>query len=142
MCDVMKFEFVEHTADVGVKAYGSSLKEQFENAALGMFSLIADLDNVESVGEFKVTLKAPDSEQLLVDWLGELLYIHEVYDVLLKEFTVDVQETDESLELIAVVKGEQIDPSKHNLKTMVKAVTYHMLEVSEEKGYLFVLFDV
>jgi SHS2 domain-containing protein len=143
----MRFEQFEHTADVGIKAYGKTLEELFGNAALGMFSIMVDLDGVASKGEFKVVLKSDDRERLLVDWLGELLYIHEVYDVLLNEFEVDIAEAKEdedgaTLELKAVVRGESIDREKHDLKAMVKAVTYHMLEINEDEGYLKVLFDI
>jgi SHS2 domain-containing protein len=143
----MRFEQFEHTADVGIKAYGKTLEELFGNAALGMFSIMVDLDGVASKGEFKVVLKADDKEKLLVDWLGELLYIHEVYDVLLNEFEVDIDDAKEdedgaTLELKAVVRGESIDREKHDLKAMVKAVTYHMLEINEDEGYLKVLFDI
>jgi SHS2 domain-containing protein len=147
MCEPMRFEQFEHTADVGIKAYGKTLKELFGNAALGMFSIMVDLDGVASKGEFKVVMKSDDKEKLLVDWLGELLYIHEVYDVLLKDFEVDFNEAKEGeegtvFELKAVVKGETIDREKHDLKSMIKAVTYHMLEINEDEGYLKVLFDI
>lgn len=142
MGKIMRFEVFEHTADAGIKAYGHSLKALFENAAFGMFSLIADLNNVKSTGEFKVELKANDKEQLLVDWLGELIYIHEVYNVLLKDFEIELIKGDGDIALSGVVRGEAIDEDRHTLKTVVKAVTYHMLEINEEKGYLAVIFDV
>jgi SHS2 domain-containing protein len=142
MCRNMKFELIEHTADVGIKAYGESLKEMFESAASGLFSVIADPEGVKSVGEFKVVLQAEDKEQLLVDWLNELLYIHEVYEALLGEFTVDIERSEQGFELRGTVKGEQIDTRRHDLRNMVKAVTYHMLEVNEDKGYLVVILDI
>lgn len=147
MCEAMRFEQFEHTADVGIRAYGKTLEELFGNAALGMFSIMVDMEGVSQKGEFKVVLKADDKEKLLVDWLSELLYIHEVYDVLLSEFEVDIAELKEgeegtTFELKAVVKGETIDKKKHDLKAMIKAVTYHMLEINEDEGYLKVLFDI
>ena len=138
----MRFETFEHTADVGIKAYGKDLDEMFENAAFGMFGLIADLDGVKNTGEFKVSLEGADEGQLLVDWLTELLYIHEVYNVLLKDFKVDITKGDKELLLRAVIRGETIDDRRHHLKTMVKAVTYHMLEVNLKDGYLSVLLDI
>jgi len=138
----MRFEVFEHTADVGIKAHGNNLKELLENAAFGMFSLIADLNKVKSVGEFKVVLKSDDKEQLLVDWLSELLYLHEVYNALLKDFEIEIREGKDAIELKGIVKGEEIDEKRHHLKAMVKAVTYHMLEINEKDGYLTVLFDI
>jgi SHS2 domain-containing protein len=143
----MRFEQFEHTADIGIKAYGKTLEELFENAALGMFSIMADLDGVEEKGEFKVVLSTNDKERLLVDWLSELLYIHEVYDVILNDSKVEIRENvqgdgETMLEFKALVSGETIDRKKHRLGAMIKAVTYHMLEINEKEGYLTVLFDV
>jgi SHS2 domain-containing protein len=138
----MKFEVLEHTADIGIKSYGGSLKELFENAATGMFSLMIDPDVVKSTGEFEISLTADDEQMLLVDWLTELLYIHEVYGVLLNEFDIKVQKGDDGMELAGVVRGEAIDDGRHHLKTMIKAVTYHMLEIDLKEGYLVVIFDI
>jgi SHS2 domain-containing protein len=143
----MRFEQFEHTADVGIKAYGKSLEELFENAAFGMFSIMVDLKGVEQKGEFKVVLRTNDMEKLLVDWLSELLYIHEVYDVLLNDFKVEIRKSEQEdakarFELEALVRGETIDRDRHRLGAMIKAVTYHMLEINEKDDYLTVLFDV
>src|SRR5256885_13017328 len=78
----VRYEEIEHTADVGIRAYGSTLNELFANAAEGMFSLIADLDSVKPVGAVEVLLAAEDVETLLLRWLSELLYIHETQHLL------------------------------------------------------------
>ena len=70
------YELIDHTADIAIKAYGKSLSEAFENAAKAMFDIITDSSEIESVGQYDVELEAPDLEQLLVDWLSELLFIH------------------------------------------------------------------
>lgn len=134
----MKYEFIEHTADIGIKAYGKSLEESFANAATGMFDVMTDVSKVEPIGEYEVRVKSDNLENLLVDWLGELLFIHETQDVLLSEFDVKL----EGLSLVAKVRGETIDREKHELRDDVKAVTYHMLEVNEKEGYVKVLLDI
>ena len=134
----MKYEYIEHTADIGIKAYGGSVAESFANAALGMFSVMTDVSKVEPVGEFDVRVESDNLENLLVDWLGELLFLHETQDVLLSEFDVKI----DGLSLDAKVRGETIDREKHELKDDVKAITYHMLEVNQEEGYLKVLLDI
>src|SRR5207247_4875654 len=73
----VRYEEIEHTADVGIRAYGRDLDELFVNAAEGMFSLIADLSEVKPVGEIEVRLQGDDLPTLFLRWLGELLYIHE-----------------------------------------------------------------
>ena len=82
-----KYEVFEHTADVGIKARGADLGEAFENAALGMFDIISDVDIIETIGEYDITLSSPDIEQLLVDWLSELLFINIVKQVLFNTLT-------------------------------------------------------
>jgi SHS2 domain-containing protein len=134
----MKYEFIEHTADVAIKAYGKSIGESFENAATGMFEVITDLSRVEPVGEYEVRVKSDNIENLLVDWLGELLFLLETQEVLLSEFDVKI----ENLSLVAKVKGEAIDREKHVLRSDVKACTYHMLEVNEKEGFVKFLLDI
>jgi SHS2 domain-containing protein len=134
----MKYEFIEHTADIGIKAYGETVDESFANAALGMFNVMTDVSKVEPVGEFDVKVESDNLEDLLVDWLGELLFLHETQDVLLSEFDVKI----DGLSLDAKVRGETLDREKHELKDDVKAITYHMLEVNQGEGYLKVLLDI
>ncbi len=134
----MKYEFIEHTADIGIKAYGGTLEESFANAALGMFEVMTDVTRVEPVGEYKVSVNAENLEDLLVDWLGELLFLHETQDVLLSEFHVKI----DNLSLDAKVRGEALNREKHELRDDVKAITYHMLEVNEKEGYVKVLLDI
>jgi SHS2 domain-containing protein len=72
-----QYEYMEHTADVKFLAYGKTLEEVFENAALAMFNVIIDTDKVSGETTREVFLKSPDLEFLLVDWLSELLYLFE-----------------------------------------------------------------
>ncbi len=133
-----RFEVLDHTADALLRAYGESIEECFANAALGMFDIIADLSTVECVGESMIIVKNDDREGLLVDFLTELIYLYEVERVLPCDVSVEMQKG----ELRATIKGEVIDPARHRIKTEIKAVTYHMLEINEEKGFVQVLFDL
>lgn len=132
------YEEIEHTADVGIRAYGSSLEELFANAARGMFSLITDLEAVRPVGEYTVRVEADDVHALLFDFLSELLFLHQTKNVLLAEFDVRVEGTV----VDARVRGESIDRGRHPLRMDVKAVTYHEMIVDPEKGVLQVIFDI
>ncbi len=134
----MRYEFLEHTADIGLKAYGETLEEIFANAALGMFDLMTDVSMVEPRGELEVLVDSRDPESLMVDWLTELLYVHEMENVYLSEFDVRIRE----LSLRAAVRGEVVDPSRHPGEVLVKAVTYHMIEVNPKEGYAVVIFDI
>lgn len=138
---LMEFETIEHTADTGIRAYGATIKEAFENAAKGMFNILADLSTIEESQEFLVEVEGEDRETLLVEWLNELLYLYDSHNVLLKRFAIsDFEETH----LRGRVWGEEIDPHKHDLKLDIKAVTYHMLKVEETGGKWMaqVIFDV
>jgi len=132
-----RFEEVEHTADLALKVHGHSLKEVFANAAYGLFSLMADLDNLSPIFSRKVHLGAPDRESLLVDWLNELLYLHEVEEEIYIRFEIEALS---STALSAMVWGAKMTASK----LTVKAATFHDLEIREtEDGYLAtVVFDV
>jgi len=134
------FEILNHTADVGIIAYGADMSQAFANAAKGLFSLITELDDVEEVLHRDIELTAPDEESLLVEWLNELVYQFDTENILFKRF--DIIQLDKT-QLKARSYGEKVDSSRHKLKTGVKAATYHMLKVDKGDGCkVQVLFDI
>ena len=135
-----RFDVIDHTADIGIVAYGRELKEAFSNVAYGMFSLIADLEGVKTTICREVQVEAEDEEGLVVRWLNELLYLFDVDRMIFKEFEFTELTTTH---LKAKGYGEVIDSSRHSLNTGVKAATYHMLNVERDDGYkIQVIFDV
>ena len=136
-----RFEVIDHTADVGIAAYGNDIREAFANAAYGMFSLIADLEGVvEDRISHKIDVQAPDQEALLVAWLNELLYLFDVDHVIFSRF--EITELNQN-RLQGMVYGERLDTSRHQLKTAVKAATYHMLKVEKTNGFrVQVILDI
>lgn len=134
-----RFRLIEHTADIGLVAYGGSLAEAFANAAYGMFSIIADLDSVQETESRRVDINEDDEEVLLVEWLNGLLYHFDVESLLFKRFEIDILEPDR---LAATCHGEQYDPARHQLKLGIKSATYHMLRIDKEKNEIQVIFDV
>ncbi len=134
-----RFRLIEHTADIGLVAYGTSLAEAFANAAYGLFSIIADLRPVKEVESRTVEVSADDPEGLLFDWLNRLIYLFDVDMLLLKRF--DVTCLNER-KLKAVCCGEKYNPSRHHIKTGVKSATYHMLKVDKGKNQVRVIFDI
>jgi SHS2 domain-containing protein len=134
-----QYELIEHTADVGVKAYGKTLAEAFEHAAKGMFDIITDKSTIDPVGQYDIRLEAPDHEQLLVDWLSELLFLNGAYDLVFGKFQVTITGN----RLFASIFGEKYDTKKHRMGVEIKAVTYHMLQVHDsEPIFVQVLFDI
>lgn len=125
-----RFEVLDHTADIGLIVYGEDLKALFENAGEAFFHLLTDLRKVRLRTERRIEIGKENLERLMVDWLTELIYLHEVENLLLKKFRVEsVGENG----LRARVKGEPFQEGIHVMKTGVKAVTYHQIEVREEK---------
>jgi SHS2 domain-containing protein len=134
------FEVINHTADIGIIAYGSDLKQAFANAAKGLFSLITDLDDVKEVLHRDAELTATDEESLLVEWLNELIYQFDTEGIIFKRF--DIAQLDSTC-LKARGYGEKVNKSRHRLKMGVKAATYHMLKVDKNDGCrVQVLFDI
>ena len=134
------FEILNHTADVGIIAYGANIKQAFANAARGLFSLITELDDVQEVLHRDVKVSAADEESLLVEWLNELIFLFDVENIIFKRF--DITQLN-STQLKARSYGEKVDTSKHKLKMGVKAATYHMLKISQGDGCkVQVLFDI
>jgi SHS2 domain-containing protein len=135
------YELIDHTADVGIKAYGKTLSEAFENIAKGMFDIITNNSEIENIGQYNIELETNNLEQLLVDWLSELLFLNSANNLVFGFFKVDLDEKNNTLS--AKVFGDKFDISKHKIGTEIKAVTYHMLEVNNKKPYhVQVLFDI
>lgn len=134
------FEIIEHTADVGIRVYGSDMAEAFVNAAKAMFNLISRLDKINEVLYRDVRVSAPDREILLVEWLNELIFLFDSEQLLLKRFNI-ILLTDTVLK--ARCFGEKVDKSRHPLKMGIKSATYHMLKVEKNGQYCVqVLFDI
>jgi SHS2 domain-containing protein len=135
------FEIIDHTADIGIIAYGSDIKQVFANAALGLFNLMADLDNLKEGTKREIELSAEDVEVLLVEWLNELIYISDVEHIIFKRFEINELS---NTKLKATCFGEKIKPGQHRLKREIKAATYHMLRINkEDRNYkVQIIFDV
>jgi len=134
------FEIIEHTADVGIIAYGDDTNQAFANAAKALFSLITELDSIDEAIYKDTELVAPDLETLLVEWLNELIYLFDAENIIFKRF--DITELSNT-QLKAKSYGEKVDSAKHKLKTGIKAATYHMLKVDKTDGCkVQVLFDI
>ena len=126
-----RFEVLEHTADVGLMVYGNDLRALFENAGEAFFDLMTDLRKVRLRTERKIEIGNESLERLMVDWLTGLLYLHDVENLLFKRFIVESVGKEG---LKATVKGEPFKEGVHVMKTGVKAVTYHQIEVRKEDG--------
>jgi len=133
MDEQKRFEFLEHTADAYIAAYGKDIAEAFENAAVAMFEVMTDVEKVIARVEDKVEVAAEDEYALLYNWLEALLVKFEINQILYSKFKIlRLKKTHEGFGLKARIWGEPFNPEKHSQKVGVKAVTYHRMEITKE----------
>lgn len=140
-----KFEFLEHTADIYIAAYGGSLEEAFENAALAMFEAMTNTAEVKCEFEEEVEVEGEDEESLLYNWLEELLVRFEIENRLYSRFKVlGIERRNGGFRLKAKICGEPFAPEKHKQKVGIKAVTYHRMEIirDPEKTVVKFILDI
>jgi SHS2 domain-containing protein len=134
----MRYEVLEHTADVMIKAHGLTIEECFQNAAFGMMDQIVDASSAEAVVVEEITVEGATLDELLYSFLSEVLFIFDARGLVLSEFDV----TFGVGMLKCQARGERFDAMKHSPRQEIKAVTYHLLQVNEEEPSITVLFDV
>ncbi len=123
-------EIFEHTADVGIRARAGSLNDLFADAARGLFSVMMENpDAVQARQEMTLSVRGENVEELLHDWLAELLYTFHGQRLVLAEFQVQIG----PMGLTATVRGEPIDLKRHAIDVEVKAITWCGLKV-EQRG--------
>ena len=136
MCANGRFEILEHTADVGVRAVGNTLEECFRQATLGSLEISAAYR--PGSGEKRViAVKADDLDALLVDWLEEVLHLQDSADAVVTDVTVNEVGTDEAVGSVSITpRGNEVLEG-----TAVKAITYHQLSVARtEEGWAATVF--
>lgn len=135
------YEWFPHTADVALLIRGKDLKELLLNGAKGLFSLITDRRRIRKKLKTELAVCSDTRETLLIQWMGELLFLHDAKGLLFGSFFVE-EIRDNSLKALAF--GETFDEARHPIKTQVKAVTYHGIKIEEHNGILraLVVLDV
>jgi len=126
----MNYETFEHEADIGIRGFGATLEEAFQNAALAMFSVMVNVRAIEQKETRTITVTAPDQELLLVEWLNTLLALADIERMVFARFEVRLDGNS----LCGSAWGEKLDRRRHEPKVEVKGATYHMLSVKERDG--------
>lgn len=136
-----RYEQFPHTADIGVRAYGRTIKELFENAAFAMFDIIADLEGLKDSVVETLEVEASNYEELLVAFLDELLY--RFYTKWFIFFKFEIEELTET-RIKAKAFGRPVGENRNRLKTEIKAATYHNLKIEKTgEGYkVEIIFDI
>ena len=136
-----QFEIIDISGDVGIRAFGKSIEEVFKNSAIGMYSLITDLEGVKADKNISISVESNSLEGLLVSWLNELIFHFDAYNFIGKDIVI-LEMSDRKLK--ANVKGEEFDTERHERKLLIKAATYHRLKV-EKAGDVWeadIIFDI
>ncbi|WMW22132.1 archease [Methanolobus mangrovi] len=126
------FEYLEHTADAKFRAYGKTLEEAFQNAALAMLNVMVDTSSVKNSSSVDIELTSPDLDSLLFDWLSEILFVFEVDEMVFGSVRVnELNICDEECSMSATLSGEAMDLSVHVFDTEVKAATYNDMRIEK-----------
>lgn len=136
----MSYRVLDVPGDIGLRAEGDTVEDCFLSAALGLYSLITDLDKVEPLIEKEIEIAEESLESLLISFLNELIFQFDTYGFLGKTISLSI----DKFSLKATLKGETFDPQKHERKLLIKAATYHNLRLFRENS-LFVaeiIFDI
>ena len=133
------YELFEHKADMGVRGFGSTLEEAFQEGAKAMFEVMVDLKQIEPKAGVEVEAFAPDREELFVEFLNQLLYLRDVQEMFFSEFKINSiekreKEGEELLFLKGMARGEKINLKSQRIKVDVKGATFSQLSVKEGNG--------
>ena len=130
----MKYRFLPHTADVIFEAYGKTLERLFENSGLALEEIMVDLSTIDIKEHYEITLEADSLENLLYDFLSELIFVKDTENLLFKKFDIVINHKNKKYELFTKCEGEKIDPEKQKLCDDAKAITMHEFEIKQEKN--------
>jgi SHS2 domain-containing protein len=136
-----RFETLDIFGDAGIRAFGNDLPELFANAGIGMYSLITELDSVTEAKRIEVTTHSDTLEGLFIAWLNELVFQFDTYGFVGKSISITALS---GTSVAASISGEEFDPARHEQRLLIKAATYHRLEV-EKRGDHWeaeVIFDI
>ncbi len=135
------YTLLDHTADLGIKVRGIDLKDLFETAARALMHLMVKGQSPSTPTSMKISLSGEDLADLMVRWLGEILYLFEGENLVVTSTHMDALS---SSHLEATLETVPFEPEIHEILSEIKAVTYHQIEVTE-KGNAWearVIFDM
>jgi SHS2 domain-containing protein len=126
--------------DAVIEAYGITLEQAFENAAKGLIDTMIDLKTVRPEKEIKFSAKGHDLYSLLFDWLDKVMLLLVADRIAVSQFSIKIKQHNSGYSLEGTARGEPLDLDRHRYKVEIKAVTYHEMEIKQEKGIVTVKF--
>lgn len=136
------YSFIDHTADIGIEVHADDFTALLELAAEALFDIITNLSKVRREHHIRIDLPGQDKEQIMRNWLEELLYRFYSEDTVFSRFKLRSSDGDG---FTGDAWGETFDPDRHDFRTEIKGITYHQFEVSLKAGkgwYARIVFDV
>jgi len=137
------YEFIDHTADLALRIYGSTIDDLFKTASYTLFDLLTDYKGKDTQ-ERMITLSADTIEDLLIEWLNELIAVFFADKFLPVDYNIVISEKNDQKLLTASLKGDAFDPYENKIKREIKAATYHEVKIKSCEGGFEaeVIFDV
>ncbi len=135
----MKYEIFEHTADIGIKVFGTTYEEIFNNSVESFADIMVDTSQLVLNKTRKITMSSKSPDLLLVDLLSLILYDFEAENILY--FKSDIKYSNSEVRISGTLNGGTV-PEDVDYRNVIKAVTYHGLELYPEKGYAKIVFDI
>jgi len=123
------YTVLDHTADLGIRVQGSTIQDLFERAALAMMQIMVSSKTAEKSNKIRISLESEDSEELMVHWLGEILYLLHGEKEVVIQIKID---TISPLHLDATLTTVPFNRDLHEVLCEIKAVTFHQIEVIEK----------
>jgi SHS2 domain-containing protein len=128
----MAYHFFDHPGGVGVTLKSESLPALFADACAAFTDSITVIDRIEPRRPEEVDVDAPELDVLLMDFLSELLYRFDTRAWLTRHADVALREKDGAWTLEGTLRGEKLDTARHDVRVMIRAVTYHGLKVQQQ----------
>ena len=129
----MKYKYIDHTADLKVRAYGKTLEEAFANAAIGGFDFLTDTSKIKKKIEKKITIKSKRVEALLYDFIEQLLFLLDTEGFIISGFKdMKIKEANDDFELTCIAQGDSY--KNYEVKGDIKSITYSEMGVHKEKA--------
>lgn len=141
---VVTWEYLDHTADVQIHAWGDTISDAFSGAVVGMFGYMTELQEIDGFLEMQIEVEAHDWESLLFTFMDECLYAFHSESFVMKEVSiVDFDTTN--FKICAVGRGGLFDVSRHSQGTEIKAITYSNMQIKHDepgRAEVFVIVDI
>ena len=133
------YDYFEHTADVGIRAWGPTLGDAFAEAARGLVANMVDVERAKAVGEARLEVEAESLDRLLFHLLDDVLDLFYTRMWVIVEADVRL---DGETKLVATLRGETYDAARHGHVHEIKAMTYHGMEISRDPPEVRVIVDI